>query len=40
MARAIAERADQQSAFREQVDAAVLRVLAAKEAAGLLPCGG
>jgi beta-N-acetylhexosaminidase len=40
MARAIAERVDQQSAFREQVDAAVLRVLAAKEAAGLLPCGG
>jgi len=40
MARALASRAAARTAFRARVNDAVLRVLRAKEAAGLLPCGG
>jgi beta-N-acetylhexosaminidase len=40
MARAIAARAQTDSAFRERVDQSALRILEAKEAAGLLTCGG
>jgi len=39
MARAIASRAATDPAFRTLVDDAVLRILRAKEAEGLLPCG-
>ncbi|HWP62329.1 MAG TPA: glycoside hydrolase family 3 N-terminal domain-containing protein [Candidatus Binatia bacterium] len=38
MAGAVSERASRVPAFRARVDEAVLRVLRAKEAAGLLPC--
>jgi beta-N-acetylhexosaminidase len=38
MARAVTERADTDAAFRDRVDEAVLRVLRAKEAAGLVSC--
>ncbi len=40
MAEAVASRAASDDAFRARVDDAALRVLRAKEAAGLLPCGG
>jgi beta-N-acetylhexosaminidase len=39
MAKAVASRAATNDAFRERVDDAALRVLRAKETAGLLPCG-
>jgi beta-N-acetylhexosaminidase len=40
MARAIASLAAERTPFRERVDDAALRILRAKEAVGLLPCGG
>jgi beta-N-acetylhexosaminidase len=40
MAQALASLAAERSSFRERVDDAALRVLRAKEAVGLLPCGG
>ena len=40
MAKAVAARAATDDAFRERVDDAALHVLRAKEAAGLLSCGG
>jgi beta-N-acetylhexosaminidase len=40
MAKAIALHASANPAFRKHVDGAALRVLRAKHAAGLLPCGG
>ena len=40
MATAIAARAATDAAFRARVDAAVLKILAAKHAAGLLDCSG
>ncbi len=40
MAKAIAARAATDAAFRARVDAAVLKILAAKHAAGLLDCSG
>jgi beta-N-acetylhexosaminidase len=39
MAKAVAERAATDDAFRARVDDAALHVLRAKEVAGLLPCG-
>ena len=39
MAAAVRERSTRDAAFRGRVDDAVLRVLRAKQAAGLLPCG-
>ncbi len=39
MARAVASGAAQSALFRARVDNAVLNVLRAKEAQGLLPCG-
>ena len=38
MARAVRSRAETDPAFRSRVDASALKVLAAKDAAGLLPC--
>jgi beta-N-acetylhexosaminidase len=38
MARAVRDRAATDPAFRARVDASALRVLDAKDAAGLLPC--
>jgi beta-N-acetylhexosaminidase len=40
MAQAIASLAAVRTSFRERVDDAALRILLAKEAVGLLPCGG
>jgi beta-N-acetylhexosaminidase len=40
MAVAVDARMDRDSAFRNRVDDAVMRVLAAKDASGLLPCSG
>jgi beta-N-acetylhexosaminidase len=40
MATAVADRVDSDPAFRARVDDAALRILEAKQAAGLLPCGG
>lgn len=40
MVRALRERAARDAAFTARLDASALRVLRAKEAAGLLPCGG
>ena len=40
MARAIAARAQTDSAFRERVDQSALRILEAKETTGLLSCAG
>jgi beta-N-acetylhexosaminidase len=40
MVKAVASQAAADDAFRGRVDDAALRVLRAKEAAGLLPCGG
>jgi beta-N-acetylhexosaminidase len=40
MAKAIALRASEDPSFRKRVDSAALRVLRAKNAAGLLPCDG
>jgi beta-N-acetylhexosaminidase len=40
MAQALASRAAEETSFRMRVDNAVLHVLRAKEAMGLLPCGG
>ena len=38
MAKALAERASSDAAFRARIDQSALRILAAKEAAGLLSC--
>jgi beta-N-acetylhexosaminidase len=40
MAQALASLAAERTSFRERVDDAALRVLRAKEAVGLLACGG
>ena len=40
MARALAERAASDAAFRARIDASALRILKAKDSAGLLPCSG
>lgn len=40
MAEAVAERAASNATFRARIDAAALRILEAKNAAGLLPCSG
>lgn len=40
MARALAERAQQDPAFRARIDQSALRILEAKDSVGLLPCSG
>jgi beta-N-acetylhexosaminidase len=40
MARALAERAQRDPAFRARIDQSTLRILEAKDSAGLLPCSG
>ena len=40
MAEALAERAPGDPAFQARIDQSALRILEAKDAAGLLPCSG
>jgi hypothetical protein len=40
MAQAVAERAKSDALFRARIDQSALRILEAKDAAGLLPCSG
>jgi beta-N-acetylhexosaminidase len=40
MVEAVAERARADAAFRSRIDESALRILEAKDAAGLLPCSG